>query len=183
MAGNMSIEVSDLLPSSIEDLGDRIRAHMDEQRVAGRVAWSGAGEAALNAIREKLSFDVGRCFATAWATYGALSAYHNTDEHPENQDEEFVMCANSVEVEAEPQLVIGLGPFEAPAMNLGYTISAEFEGVKLVIRNAAVKAAALGKCEVTAVLTLEGHPLHDPCRLVQAQLPGRLDFDPPVPIP
>lgn len=182
MAGN-AIEVHDLLPPSIEDLGDRIRGHMEEQRVAGRVAWSGAGEAALNAFREKLSFDVARSFATAWAAFEDLRKYKDSAAHPKDTDEEYELGANSVEVEAEPQLVIRLGPLAAPPMEFGYTISAKFEGVKLTIRNAAVTAAALGAGEVTAVLTLAGHPLHDPCRLAEAQLPGRLDFDPPVPIP
>ena len=184
MAGNASIEMSELLPSSIEDLGEKIRRHMEEEGGAGgRVRWSAAGGAALKAIREKLSFDVARCFAAAWAEYEGLRDYRDAEKHPPGRDEPYALGKNSVELEAEPLLVISLGGFEAPPLSFGYTISAEFEAVELTIRDGAVQAAALGGGKVAAVLTLKGRELHEPCQLAGARLPGRLEFDPPVPIP
>lgn len=184
MAGDASIELSELLPSSIEDLGDEIRRHMDEEcRVGGRVPWSAAGGAALKAIREKLSFDVARGFASAWAEVEALREYGDPEKHPPGRDEHYALGANRVELEAEPVLVVSLGPLQAPPMSFGYKISARFEAVTLTIRDGAVQAAALGGCEVSGVLSLRGRQLHEPCRLAKGRLPGRLAFDPPVRIP
>jgi hypothetical protein len=184
MTANASIELSELLPSSIDDLGDEIRRHMDEEcQVGGRVAWAGAAGAALSAIRDKLSFDVVGCIGSAWAEAEALREYGDPKKHPPGRDEHFALGRNHVELEAEPLLVIRLGPLEAPPMKFGYTVKAEFEAVMLTIRDGAIQAAKLAGCEVTGVLSLKGHELHEPCRLAKGRLPGELAFDPPVRIP
>jgi hypothetical protein len=184
MAENASIEMSELLPSSIEDLGEEIRRHMEEEGGAGgRVRWSAAGGAALKAIREQLSFDVARGFAAAWAEFEGLRDYRDAEKHPRGRDEPYSLGKNCVELEAEPLLVVSLGPFEAPPIRFGYTISAEFDAVELTIRDGAVQAAALAGCKIAGVLTLKERQLHEPCQLAAGRLPGRLEFDPPVPIP
>ena len=183
MAGDSSIALDELLPSSIDELGDEIGRHMAESRVSGRIAWPAAGKAALKAIREKLSFDVGRAFAGAWAEVEALRDYRDPEKHPPGTDAHHALGGNEVELAAEPLLVVRLGPFEAPPLSFGYTITARFEAVTLTIRDGAIQAAALGGCEVSGVLALKGHQLHEPCRLAKGRVPGRLAFDPPIPIP
>jgi hypothetical protein len=184
MADTVSIPLGELLPSSIEDLGDEIRRHMDEQGGGGRVRWSGAGEAALKAIRDKLDFDLARGFAAAWAELAELREFCGDEaRHPPGREDPYKLGKHCVELEAEPLLVVRLGPVEAPPLRFGYTVSAEFEAVELTICDRTVLAAAPGGGKVAAVLTLEGKALHEPCQLAAGRLPGRLEFDPPVPIP
>ena len=185
MADTVSIELGELLPSSIENLGDEIRRHMEEQgRGGGRVRWSGAGAAALKAIRDKLDFDLARGFAAAWAELEALREFRDDEaKHPPGREDPYKLGKHSVELEAEPLLVVRLGPVEAPPLRFGYTVSAEFEAVELTICDGAVRAAAPGGGKVAGVLTLDGKKLHEPCQLAEGRLPGRLAFDPPVPIP
>lgn len=184
MAETASIEVSELLPESIDNLGDEIRSHMAEQGgPGGRVGWSAAGAAALKAIRDKLSFDVVRAFGAAWAEFRALREYKDEKKHPRGKDEQYELGKNKVTLQGAPQLVVSLGAFRAPPMSFGYTVEAKFEAVTLTIRDGAVAAAALGGCEVTGVLTLGGSKLHDPCSLAKGRLPGRVAFDPPIAIP
>lgn len=183
MTRDASIALSELLPSSIDDLGDEIGRHMAESQAGGRVAWPAVGAKALKAIREKLSFDVGQAFAAAWAEVEAVRDYRDPEKHPPGKDAHYALGSNKVELEAEPLLVIRLGPIEAPPMSFGYTITAEFEAVTLTIRDGFIQAAALGGYKVAAVLTLKGRQLHEPCRLATGQLPGRIAFDPPVRIP
>lgn len=183
MAGDVSIALTELLPSSIDGLGDEIGRHMAECQIGGRIAWPAMGKAALKAIREQLSFDVAGAFAGAWAELEALRDYRDPEKHPPGKDEQYALGNNIVELEAEPRLVISLGPIEAPPLSFGYTVTARFEAVTLTIRDGSIQAAALGGYEVMAVLTLKEHPLHEPCRLGKGRLPGRLAFDPPVRIP
>lgn len=183
MAGDTSIALNELLPSSIDELGDQIREHMAEQGQIGRVAWAAASKAALDAIRDKLSFDLVEGLARTWAEAAELREYRDAEKHPRGRDEQYELGKNSVELEAEPQLVVSLGSWEAPPLSFGYTVCAHFNAVRLTIRDGAVRAAALGGCEVTGVLSLKGHRLHEPCRLAEGRLPGRLVFDPPVAIP
>ena len=183
MAESASIRLSELLPESIENLGDEIRRHMAEQGGAGgRVGWTGAGAAALEAIRAKLSFDLVRAFAGAWAGLQDLRAYKDEAKHPRGKDESYYLGKNKVELQGTPELVVTLGAFESPPMSFGYTVEGKFEGVKLTIRDGAVTAAELGGCEVTGVLTLGGRKLHEPCRLAKGRLPARTVFEPPIEI-
>ena len=184
MPESASIEVSELLPDSIENLGDEIRGHMAEQGgPGGRVGWPGAGKAALKAIRDKLSFDVVRAFGAAWAELKALREYKDEQKHPRGKDEQYELGKNKVTLQGAPQLRVSLGAFKAPPMSFGYTVEGKFEAVTLTIRDGAVTAAAMGGCEVTGVLSLGGSKLHDPCSLAKGRLPGRVAFDPPIAIP
>jgi len=184
MASSASIRVGDLLPESIDNLEDELRAHMAEQGGrSGRFAWSGLGDAALKSIRSRLSFDVLRSFAAAWAELQELREYKDEKKHPRGKDESFDLGGNKVTLAGEPELLVRIGAFAAPPITMGYTVEAKFQAVTLTIRDGAITAAALGGCDVTGVLTVKGKKLHDPCPLAKGRLPGKVDFDPPLPIP
>lgn len=183
MAEAVSIKASELLPESIDDLGDRIRQAVAEQGGGGRVGWGGAGRAALDAIRAKLDFDLVRAFGAAWAELEALREYKDEKKHPRGRDESYQLGSNKIALEAEPQVIVSLGGVESPPVSFGYSVEAKFEAATLTIRDSAVAAAVLGGCEVSAWLSLGGRKLHDPCSLAKGRLPGRFAFDPPIAIP
>ncbi len=97
MAGSASIEVRELFPPALDDLGDDMRRHFAEQCGAGgRVGWAAAGGRALQAIRDKLSFDVVRGFGSAWAKLQELRDYKDESKHPRDKDEQYQLGKNRV---------------------------------------------------------------------------------------
>jgi len=181
---DFSIQLDDGLPPEIDGLGERVREHMAEHgHAGGRVLWGAAGADALNAIRRNVSLDLVGGLGKAWATVLDLHAYKDPKQHPRGQNEKYALGANSVELEAEPLLVVRVGPFESPPMRFGYTVKAAFEATDLTIRDGAIQSAALGGCRVTGVLTYRGEKLHNPLQFAKGRLPGTITFDPPVRIP
>ena len=179
-----SIHVSNLLPEQIDQLADEVREHWSQSGgMAGRIAWQGAGETVLKKIRDRLSFDPLAAFAKAWSELRDLRAYKDETKHPRDKSEPYELGPNRVTLDAYPQVILRVGPFRTPPLELMYTIEATFNTATLTILNGAISAIAFGACEVSGVLkTKNGTPLHEPYKLPEQRL-GDIEFSDPIPIP
>lgn len=179
------IQVSDLLPKQIDKLADEVHEHWSQSGgVAGRIAWEGAGETVLKKIRDRLAFDPLSAFAKAWGELRDLRAFKDETKHPRDKSEPFELGPNKVKLDAYPQVILRVGPFRTPPLELMYTLEATFDTATLTIRNGAISAIAFGACALSGVLkTKDGTPLHEPCKLPEQRLPGGIEFSEPIPIP
>ena len=113
-----------------------------------------------------------------------LEEFKDEAKHPRDTNEPYDVGSNKVTLDAHPQVVLRLGPFKSPPLELMYTIEAAFEAATLTIQNGAINAIAFSSCEISGVLkTKDGKPLHEPCKLPAQRLPGGIKFEHPIPIP
>ena len=169
--------LADLLPESLEGLGDQIKAHVGEQK--GAIAWPLVEGQALNGLRSELGkFDLFGMLGQAWAKARELRSYRDPSAQPAGAVSIVPLGQHSAVMAAEPELNLTIAGWKAPPLKLGLVGTALFESVHLSIRDGHVVAAAPGKCTFTTALSCGSIPLHTPKELAKLKLPGELRFEP-----
>jgi hypothetical protein len=154
----------------------------ESQGALARLTWPMVRERLAIAIRDEVGRDLTPWIAQAWTTAGELHQFKDTKAYPAGQDSFYDMAPHSVEGMIHPQISVRCAGQDLASLRFDVKVTAEFQSVALVIRDARIIGFGGGEYGVTLGIGLDGKDLGGPIELERSRLPGRCTFPHSLPI-
>jgi len=184
MTEETGISVRELLPGSFSRLGQTLQEAASRENGPGErtlpgFAWRIAGSEASSALQTALDTDVFSLLARGWGVARELAKYADRSKYPAAVTTIVYLGKHSVTAEVHPVLIVSIDGIEWPPFRFTLALSANFETVALVIRDAHIIGLDSGDCSVSAQLRYGEVPLPGELQSRHVALPGCLRFKPP----
>jgi len=168
----------------IEKLLDNRRQEIerDGRGALAHLSWPMVRERLAIAIRDEVGKDLFPWVAQAWTTASDLHQFKDTETYPAGKDSFYDMVPHSIEGVIHPQIFIRCAGQDLANLRFDVKVTAEFQSVALVIRDATVIGFGGGEYGLTLTIGHEGNDLGEPIELERSRLPGRYTFKHGLPI-
>ena len=178
MTDNSGVRLSELLPTNLDDLEQKIEGDMrDGNRGAmSTMAWRYVRSCAAGEVRKALDFDVFTLLAQAWAKASELrDAGANT---PLDETRVVHLGKHDFKTAVHPELTLELGVPPHPKLRFTLEVTAHFEGAALSVRNGHITSVETGNASVNAEFKYGKVRLHKE-ESPTLKLSGRREFKEP----
>lgn len=180
------VKVSELLPDRFERLGAESRKELSNDVNVSQMnlAWDYIESQLDSEIRDVLDQDFFGLLGTAWARAKELTEYSDPTRHPPGVRELLRFGDFDFEKQLHPMIDVTIGSCPCYRLKFTLTLTGNFSGLYLGIRDGHIVDGRTGKAWASAQLSYADVPLHKEKETKKFNLPGRFKFDPPgIPIP
>jgi hypothetical protein len=148
------------------------------------LAWDYVGSQLEGALKSALDCDALELLAKGWANVQLLAEYADPEKHPPGERSVVELGAHDVSREVHPVVAVTIGSCPCVELKFTFAVTGHFGGLKLAILDGHITGTSIGDAWLTAQLSLNGVPLHEPAESRKVPLSGEFAFTPPgIPIP
>lgn len=143
------------------------------------LAWDYIGSQLDSEIRDVLDQDVFELLGKAWAAAKELADYTNPTKHPPGVRELLKFGDYDFKRELHPTIDVTIGSCPCTRLKFTLTLTGNFSGLYLGIRDGHLVDGRSGKAWASAQLSYADVPLHKEKESRKVWLPGTFKFAPP----
>jgi hypothetical protein len=175
------IKLSELLPDRLERLGAESRKELSNDENVSRMslAWDYIESQLDSEIRDILDLDVFELLGKAWAAAKELADYTDPVKHPPGVRELLKFGDYDFARELHPTIDVTIGSCPCTRLKFTLTLTGNFSGLYLGIRDGHIVDGRSGKAWASAQLSYADVPLHREKETKKFKLPGSFKFSPP----
>lgn len=167
---------------ALESLGNAIKTALaDEDKGRWmRLSASWLGSQAIDAISDALAdFDLLDAITAAWAGAREIADRGDTDKHRQLRATRLRLGKHDVVIDLHPKLMVAIGGWTSPPINLTMVLTAAIEAVELRIKQGFITAMGGGACDLNIELKCGEAVLMPKRSLHTFDLPGDHRFAAP----